>query len=319
MKKKNYIYTLFIIPFFVVNCKNGTFTDTNETDIDTNSIVDHDLEQKIKYQNTRDKKSIFFPDSTSSETFLRNIITIEKELDSLLQIKNNLEANLLYEDYSAKLIENLTSYNFANSTILDNYINYHPNEIPEEWKKQINQLKNLGIELVYEGEGYYSFQFKNNYFYQLFKGKVTTDLESFLQNYAEDDKVVFQIDAGIVVPWKDIRKRIIRWENFIINNPESRYNTTAKEVYAFYLRSYLLGMDNTRTYEWETREIYPEIKADFIEYIQQNPNTFGTELTKEFLDFFNYASKNYTGEKFDEQIKNHVLGILQESLNHHQH
>lgn len=317
MKKKILIYSIPLIQLLYVGCKNISETGSENEESDTLTIVDEDLEKKILFENKKNKKTIFFPDSLSSDSYLTTIKNLENELDSLLQIKKGPEANLLYEDYSQKLIENLTSFNFANSEILDNYISYHPNEIPEDWKKSIENLKKLGIELVYEGEGFYSFQFKHDYFYKLFKGKVTSDLESFLQNYAEDDKVVFQVDAGIVVPWKDIRKRIIRWEKFIKNNPESRYNVIAKEVYAFYLSSYLLGMENTRTYETKTKEIYPDVKADFLEYVQEHPNTFGTEITKDFLDFFSYASTQYEGEVFNEQIQNHVKGILQESLNNH--
>lgn len=317
MKKKILLYSLPILQLLAVSCKKNIEPILNENDTDTLSIIDSDLENKILFENKKNKKAIYFPDSIASDTYIKTIKTLEKELDSLLRIKNGVQANLLYEDYSQKLIENLTSYNFASSHILDNYVNYQPNEIPEDWKNKISELKSLGIDLVYEGENYYSFQFKHDYFYNIFKGKVTSDLESFLQNYAEDDKVVFQVDAGIVVPWKDIRKRIIRWEKYIINNPESRYNTTAKEIYAFYLSCYLLGMENTKTYETKTKEIYPDVKNDFQEYIQQNPNTFGTEITKDFLEFFNYASKNYNGEAFNEQIQNHVKGILHEALNNH--
>ena len=318
MKSKFLQYIIPIVYTTLVSCNDKAPTESNENqNTDTTIFVDKDLENKIFLDPRKEQKTIYFPDSVTDVNYLQNIKILEEELDSLLKIKKGLEANLIYEDYSQKLIENLTSYNFSRSDILDNYINYNPAEIPEEWKEKINSLKSLGIELIYEGEGYYSFQFKHNYFYTLFKGKVTSDLEEFLYNYSEDDKVVFQIDAGILVSWKDIRSRIIRWENFIINNPESRYNTTAKEVYAFYLSSYLLGMENTRTYEVSTKEIYPEVKIDFLEYIKQNPNTFGTEITKDFLDFFAYAAKNYSGEAFNEQIQNHVKGILQESLNSH--
>ncbi|UYW02340.1 hypothetical protein K5I29_05430 [Flavobacterium agricola] len=315
MKNKILLYALPVIQVLTLSCKKDLKMDT-ETQTDSVTFVDSDLERKIHLRNAKNKKAIFFPDSLNSDIYIQNILKLENELDSLLRKKSSLEANLLYEDYSQELIANLTSFNFTKSDILDNYVNYPPNEIPEEWKKQIEYLKTLGIELVYEGEGYYSFQFKHDYFYQLFKGKVTSDLETFLNNYAEDSKVVFQVDAGIVVPWKEIRKRILRWEKFIIDNPESRYNTTAKEVYAFYLSCYLLGMENTRTYEAKTREIYPEIKNDYLLFISGNPNSFSTELTKEYLEYFDYAAKNLNNDQFEQEIQQHVIDILQETLNY---
>jgi len=316
MKKHILLYALPIIQILTISCKNDLDATVADASTDTTHVVDKDLEKKIKLQNAKNKKTIFFPDSLHSDTYIHNILALEKEIDSLLSTKSDLDANLLYDEYSQKLIENLTSFNFTKSEMLDQYVSYPPDEIPANWKEQIEQLKNQNIVLVYEGEGYYSFHFKHDYFYEMFKGKVTPDLEAFLANMAEDSKVVFQVDAGIVVPWMDIRKRVTRWENFVIKYPESHYNASAKEIYAFYLSCYLLGMENTRTYEIQTKEIYPEIKAEFIAYINTNSNSFSIEITKEFLAYFEYEAKNTEKEPFEKNIQTHVNGILQETLNY---
>lgn len=310
---KTPIYIVLI--FCLFSCKQNN-VNVDEQPEDTVTTVDPDLERKLQYESEK-KYSIGVIDSTISNTYLLQIIAYQHELAFLLKDADSVKANGLYEDFSKKMISSLTDYNFSNSEILDNYVNYESADVPKEWQEKIEKLKKYDIELIYEGEGFHSFQYRHDYFYKTFKGKVTKDLEAFLYNYSEDDKNVFQMDAGIVVPWKDVRARVLRWEKYIKKYPESRYNVTAKEVFAYYLQSYLLGMDNTGTYELSTKEIYPEIQQEFLIFIKENPNTFSTEVVKDFLDFFEYAKKQYDHEAFSNQLNTHVNGILQESLNQH--
>lgn len=317
MKPKSILYISLLVATTLFSCKKNTSDDLHQN-LDTITENDPDLERKLKYESERGINAIGV-DSSITNKFLFKITELQKELNQKLIKSDTLKANLLYEDYSKKLLDNLTDYNFGTSDLLDNYANYESKDIPEKWKIKIEKLKNHHIELVYEGEGFYSFQFKYDYFYNTFKGKVTKDLEQFLYNYAEDDKVLFQADAGIIVPWKEIRLRLLRWEKFIKKYPESRYTPMAKELLGFYLKSYVLGMENTRTFEENTKEIYPEVLQDFKFVLKENPNTFISEFVKDFIEFYTFAAKEYPTDKFNERLNIYVDGILQESLNSHTH
>lgn len=317
MKSRVILYIYILVCTSLLSCKENSDLKESEK-LDSITDFDPDLEKKLKYESDKDLKAIGI-DSTITNKFLTKIANLQSELSSKLVKADSIKANALYEEYSKKLIENLTDFNFGSSDLLDNYANQDPKEIPLHWTKKIENLKKSNIELVYEGEGYHSFQFRHDYFYKTFKGKVSKDLNEFLYNMSEDDKVIFQSDAGILVPWKEIRVRILRWERFVKKYPESRYSNLSKELLGFYIKSYLLGMENTRTFESNTKEIYPEVIQDFNIFLKENKNTFSAEFLQDFLDFYTFAAKEYPTSKFSEALNTYVDGLLQETLNRHSH
>ena len=317
MKPRLIFYISLFTAAAFMGCKDKN-SDEETQNLDTITDFDPDLERKLKYESEKGLKTIGV-DSTITNNFLIKIENLQNELKAKLVKSDSLKGNDLYEEYSKKLIENLTDFNFGSSDLLDNYASQDPKDIPPHWTKKIENLKKFNIDLLYEGEGFYSFQFKYDYFYKTFKGKVTKDLEDFLYILSEDDKTPIQADAGIIVPWKELRIRILRWERFIKKHPESRYTNMGKELFGFYLKSYLLGMENTRTFEAGTKEIYPEVLQDFKIFLKENPNTFSSVFLQDFLDFYTFAAKEYPTTKFSEALNTYVDGILQETLNRHSH
>lgn len=260
-----------------------------------------------------------YPHETK-EVHLKNIASLKLELEKELASANPDQANALYEKYSELLIKELTSLNYADQETLDQYVNYLDGQLPDSIIKKQALFKESKIEYWYEGEGMYSLQFFYNYFYEIFKDKVTPDLKEFLYIKSEEDKILFLNDSNITVPWKVIRSRVLTWDNFIKKYPLSRYNAMAKEIYAFYMSCYLIGTDNTLTFEYDTRKLYPEVKADFEELIAENPETWSAALTENFKNYYLQVYPKVTDpEAFFTTMKTYVHSQLATNINDHEH
>ena len=112
-----------------------------------------------------------------------------------------------------------------------------------------------------------------------------------------------------VISFTEVSERIIYWENYLNRYPNSKLFYKSKEYYSEYLNDYLFGMDNTPTYDFETKLILDETKKEFNRFIKANPKSKSARIVNLFLE---NSSKLYgDGNKdLSDLIANAVLNTF---------
>ncbi len=216
---------------------------------------------------------------------------IEKEMAA-----NSPEQNdQVYEDYlkiRGKYTECLMN---LHTDVLDKYVNYYNYEkdqynFPDNVKKIASELKKAGLEFREVGEGMTEIWTIPGYYSSLFKNKVTPDHEAYISQTDKESETNYAADAGLIISWEQLGDRLIFWESFMNKYPESKLIKTVKQDYNYYLSDYLLGMDNTPTYEREpdkeTGKLNDENRAEFNRIIKKYPNSNAAKKAKEVMILF---------------------------------
>lgn len=102
------------------------------------------------------------------------------------------------------------------------------------------------------------------------------DLKRFIEFMSQEDKVVI-CDAALRIRWDELRKRIIRWENFAKKYPSLPETKTEIIETGLGLNQlmywYLNGESNTPAYEYEDDKLNPELRASYSRFISENKSS----------------------------------------------
>jgi hypothetical protein len=256
-----YLIVGFLIAFSIVSCKKEAPLD-NVVPLrkDKTTIV-------IPVKNNRLEILI--------EGFIKQREAIKLQLDSL----SPEEANNLYISYCKTIPEMLVSIEKSEQKLLDNYYGYFYNENgsnktpPDSIKYKLKLINKAQLYFDDDGEGTMFIALNPEFYLNIFKNYVTDDFKEYIELEANDSKVSWTADAGIIIPWDKLAERVINWENFIKRYPDSQLLSSAKETRKYYQDAYLFGMDNTGTYEYSDYILYPENIAEFKRFIKYYPDS----------------------------------------------
>lgn len=272
MKKLKWIANVLVLALLLSSCKK-------ETEIETQ--VQSAAEPAIQ---TAKPKT---PGTTKS--FIAAFIKKKNEVQSKLTLLSRDEANILYEAYKKENDSSLVTLQDYESNILEKYYSYFSdergNEItpPDSIIKKIDLLKSAGLEYWPIGEGYIEIRTLPHFYSNLFKNRVSPDYEDFIDLVAKDDENLYSADAGLVIPFSDLGKRVLNWEKFISKHPYSKLTAQAIDIYRTYQGEFLLGMDNTPTINDQNNLIYPENISVFNAFTTSNPKSLTTALIRTLL------------------------------------
>lgn len=270
MKK---IFALFTIFILISACKNSESTPVSNTAAIKNdtAAVDHSA-----------------PVATSDSEALLDLFTKRKE-EVLLKLKSISaeEANALYEKYHEENGYLLHQIDEKEDGLLQNF--YSEKEADKKGIKLLGE-KLLKHQLQYDeiGEGYVEITTKPDFYYALFKNYVTSDYKEYLLLQSEENKVPYSVDAGLIISFKDLGDRVVTWENFMNKYPNSKLMKSVKDEYKMYQMDYLIGEDNTPTYERPADEkyIYPENIQEFNRFLKKYPKSPTVPLIHLFMENF---------------------------------
>ncbi|WP_116787567.1 hypothetical protein [Flavobacterium psychrotrophum] len=268
-------YFYFIIALCFLSCKK----DTDNTTI---SVVEE--------QTTQDTTSIKRQDFDIE--WLEKSVAQFKEANDKIKIQVNTatpqQANTLYDKLIIENNELIGKISEKEANLLDEYYTHFSgtnNDKPDqEVKIKSSILEKTGLEIWEIGEGVAEVRTVPDYYKNIFSDKVTKDYKAYIDILAEDDKTLYQADAAINISWQDLGKRLINWENFTLNYPESNLIEKGTGWYKLYQDAYLNGYDNTPTSEHDSDKLYPEIKEAFEEFITSYPLSPTTPYIKQLLE-----------------------------------
>jgi hypothetical protein len=229
------------------------------------------------------------PENTAR--LIAEFMTRKEEVTSKVKKLGHDEANALYQAYKSQNDSLIMRLQEAEANILNNYYRYFSNEAgeavtpPDSIQQKVNMLSKAGLEFWEIGEGYVDIRTKPAFYLDIFKNYVSEDFKMFIGLVAEEDKVLYQADAGLAISFKDVGRRVLHWEDFIAKHPYSRLTPQALELYREYQNGYLLGMDNTPTVDNMTNKPYPENLTEFNAFIKNHPDSYTTPLVKFVMNF----------------------------------
>lgn len=267
------LFALIIIGILISACKKSESIPVSNSEPIKNDTVKADHSAPV---------------ATSDSEALLELFTKRKE-EVLLKLKSISaeQANALYEKYHEENGYLVHQIEEKEDGIIQNFYSEKEND-----KKEIKLLgeKLLKHQLQYDeiGEGYVEITTKPDFYYAIFKNYVTSDYKDYLFLQSEENKVPYSVDAGLIISFKDLGDRVVSWENFMNKYPNSKLMKSVKDEYKMYQMDYLIGEDNTPTYERPADEkyIYPENIEEFNRFLKKYPKSPTVPLIHLFMENF---------------------------------
>ena len=248
---------------------------------------------KGKNEEVKNEKINF---SKESYDLFEKFATDKKETIEKLKSLNKEEANNLYEEYQAQNNNTLYDIEDALAGFLDSIYNDTNGEnfTDKDWADANKILNKYDLELWDIGEGIVTIRELPNLYYDIFKDYVTNDYKEYLKIWAKDNEKLYQADAGLLVSFEEIGERIVTWESFLNQYPDTKLNIKVNALLNSYREDYLLGMDNTPTLDGGYDNIPITVdevaKKEYDRFMKKYPNSPTVELIKYLLE--NYQNNN---------------------------
>lgn len=230
----------------------------------------------------------------------------------LAKAKTKIRGNEIYEQYQEAMVTRIEGINELETDLLENYASYYKQEqdkyvFPDSIQKRIDLLKDTDLEFWEVGEGFAEIRFKPYHYYNMFKGKVTEDYENYLRIEARENTELFAADAGLNISFKELGDHLLNWEKFLKTYPKSALLEKARSHYQDYGYTYLMGMDNTPTFEFSDGKLYDDNRKEFKRFIKQNPNSDFAKIVKAFLAKFDQKTTFEELQQFARKELNIVI------------
>lgn len=170
----------------------------------------------------------------------------------LINASTTMYQRFLKQDYTDKTARAFESFGYA---VLEQK-QRDPKKVIQSQKKLFDQLSprdqyllqhngEAYIDLLYQGEGMFTYRRQPNYLVDVFSKALTADQKEFLTRMAKDNQDIFYNDGALAVSWKELTERALFWEKFIQKYPKSHFIGDAKLLFNEYRYFIFFGLDNT--------------------------------------------------------------------------
>lgn len=170
----------------------------------------------------------------------------------LIDASTAMYQRFLKQDYTDKTARAFEAFGYA---VLEQK-QRDPKKVIQSQKKLFDQLSprdqyllqhngEAYIDLLYQGEGMFTYRRQPNYLVDVFSKALTTDQKEFLTRMAKDNQDIFYNDGALAVSWKELTERALFWEKFIQKYPKSHFISDAKLLFNEYRYFIFFGLDNT--------------------------------------------------------------------------
>ncbi|MDA3557586.1 hypothetical protein MKL42_08770 [Acinetobacter sp. AOR15_HL] len=170
----------------------------------------------------------------------------------LINASTTMYQRFLKQDYTDKTARAFEAFGYA---VLEQK-QRDPKKVIQSQKKLFDQLSprdqyllqhngEAYIDLLYQGEGMFTYRRQPNYLVDVFSKALTADQKEFLTRMAKDNQNIFYNDGALAVSWKELTERALFWEKFIQKYPKSYFIGDAKLLFNEYRYFIFFGLDNT--------------------------------------------------------------------------
>jgi len=210
---------------------------------------------------------------------------IEKSITSL----NNFEKDSTYIFFNYIFYTSVNALNDSLELKYPDILQKIDKGINDPEIKEFKKCLDLcGLSLL-NSEGSYYVDEKYDYYYDLFKGKVSPALNDYLKIRSKELKQGYSEDADLLIGFDDLYERVVTWEDFMSQYPDFILMKDAEFNYTSYLSTLITGTDNSETFDSETQNLYPGIKRLYEKIISHKD---GKKSTKVISDYFDLLKRN---------------------------
>lgn len=294
-------YIIAFTPFLFWSCekdlRNGNIFAKNDT-----------LETSISENPT------FTLQNTKSQEIIKEIEEKQNQLKIRLKKAKGKNVDNLYLEYSKifdALIKELDA-NELNSLLL--YNQWENEVLPDSIKQKLELYDKLQIKVIENSDGTFTLKFRSGFYYDIFKNKASRELREYLKIATLQRKKPIVVHGRINEDWSEISNRLITWENYIKQNPNSQYKENAKGKYLELIQLYLLGNKNDRPFSIENKKFLPENEQEYLKTIKKYGKTTTGILTKNYLDYFYTNDKNFTSDEFIKNLNEYTNSEIEKEM-----
>jgi len=165
-----------------------------------------------------------------------------------------------------------------------------------------------GMSLL-NSEGDYYVDAKYDYYYDLFKDRVSPALNEYLKIRKKELKEGFTEDAELLISFNELYERVVTWENFNTRYPDFFIKDDTRFYYSSYLSTLITGLDNSQLFDTETEKLLPELNKLYLKIIFRNETLKSTKVIKDYYELL--RSNNFKmPEKIDSFLKENDLFLM---------
>jgi len=278
-------YFFVVLPFVFFSCENGTLFNKQSTE--DNSISNS---PNFELQNKK------------SQEIIKEIEDKQLMLKTKLKKAKRKDVDKLYDEYSKLLNTLILKLDSYENNSLTEYNKWENQITPDSIKKKMELYDKLQIKIIENNDGSYNLKYVPGFYYEMFKSKASNELRDYLKIATSQRKEPIVVNGKISQDWSQMSARLIVWENYLKQYPNSAYKSYAKEKYLELIQLYLFGNKNNPSFSIDTKKIEPSIEQEYMNTIKKHGKSKTAILTKTFLDYFYTNDKNFEPNEFNKKL-----------------
>lgn len=191
----------------------------------------------------------------------------------------------------------------VSNTKLFEYLN-KPSAIPDPEIRILAQQIISGGFVITVREGGFCLTENPDFLYNRFSKYLSKSLSVFLDLRRQEAAEGSAEDAGLLIPLAKIGERIINWETYLDEYPDSPLQELANYHYQLYLGTFLFGIDNFRVFEH--KRLKPEIRKIYQDFYERFAKTKSGGLISRYYEVLRSNDYKYTKDAANFLHDNHV-------------
>jgi hypothetical protein len=175
-----------------------------------------------------------------------------------------------------------------------------------EIRNLVEQVNSCGFVII-NREGTFYFDENADFLFNHFSKYLSVSLREFLNLRRRETAEGFTEDKDLLISFTKIGERIVDWENYLNNYPDSPLKELANYHYQLYLGTFLFGIDNTETFE--RKRLKPEIGKVYENFIKRFAKTKSAGLISRYYEVLKANDLKYT-KAVEDFLRNNQVQIL---------
>jgi hypothetical protein len=121
-------------------------------------------------------------------------------------------------------------------------------------------------------------------FLKKYSANLTDEYNDYINLRAEESNNIYSRDAGLMISWDELAKRMIDSENYLVKYfQDSPRKVEAGRLFLGYFSAYIYGQDNTPTRDYSTNVVLDEVIQSYKKTIAENPDSGAVAAVSDLL------------------------------------
>lgn len=200
----------------------------------------------------------------------------------------------IFDEFAALVGEAIGVINQRELDYLARYFEYHSdyegNEVsaPDSIQKKEQYYQERGVQPVHLGEGIVEF-FPSSDLYAPLLRQLPDYYQEHWQLLRSSDHLT--ADAGLCISWRELGDLVARYEVYPKKFPKAtEFFTRLSAEYQYLQHLYLIGVDNTPTFETADSTLLPEVRSEWLRFIKAYPDSPTAQIARGLLEMNTYDS-----------------------------